>query len=107
MGLDNQALLQVKAALCDRIDAIAAALPRQAHIGICEQVDQVRRLAQDHGLGPVAQLARAIESAIARGECAAVIRDYVEAMREAVGCDRVDGAAGEAFLAAIAVRFSG
>lgn len=106
MGLDNQALLQVKAGLCERIDAIAAGLDR-SHTILCDQIDQVRRIAQEHGLAPVAQLARAAETALARGECRSVVRSYVEAMREAVGCDRLDSAAGEAFLAAISVRFSG
>lgn len=103
----HDALLQVRAGLCDRIDALATGLPTLSTLNLCDQVDDIRRVAQAHGFVPLARLAGALESAMANGERNARARAYLELMRDAACCERLDDEAGTAFLAAASVRFAG
>jgi hypothetical protein len=107
MKTDSDALKQVRAGLCDRIDRIAEALPHQSSTRLCENIDIVRRIAVDHGFSPVAQLARGLERTMAAGERGAMVLSYLDMMRDAVGCDMDDGQASEAYLAAVSVRLAG
>lgn len=105
MGAE-QALLQVRADLCDRIDALASGIGRLRQAQLCGAVDSIRRTAQQYDLAAVAMLARAMEAALANGERGALIRSQLELMREAVGCERLGAQATEAFLAAASVRLA-
>lgn len=107
MGRGNDALMQVRAGLCDRIDGIASTLASQSHARLCENVHIVRRIAIDHGFLPLAQLARGLESAMAAGERSVMILSYLDMMRDAAGCERLDAQASEAYLAAVSVRLAG
>lgn len=103
----QDALLHVRAGLCDRIDALATGLPTLSTLKLCDQVDDIRRVAQAHGFAPLARLAGALESAMASGERGGRVQTYLELMRDAACCERLDEDAGTAFLAAASVRFHG
>lgn len=92
----------VRAELRARIDAIAAA--RLDPAGLCTRVDTVRQLARSHGFLPVADLAHALESAIAGGARGPLVDTYLSLMHDAAGSDRSDAAARDAWLAAANVR---
>lgn len=107
MNSESDAMRHVRATLCGHIDGIAAAVGRQSAARLCENVDLVRSLAQAHGLIPVAQLARTLETMIAHGDRGAMVRGTIDLMRDAAGCDRIDASASEAFAAAMSVRLAG
>ncbi|WP_157215562.1 hypothetical protein [Flavisphingomonas formosensis] len=89
--------------LCDRIDRIAIALPRMTMASLGAEVDGVRRFAREFGFMPVADIARALESAIGHDEHVMAL-PYLDLMREAAGCECCGEDAGEAFLANVSVR---
>ena len=107
MGFAVEALVAVKARLCDRIDMMARELPHLSRHHLAHEVDDVRRIARDHGLTPVAELARGLESALCASQDHVMILPYLDSMRDAVGCDRVDDAATEAYMTQVNHRLYG
>ena len=89
-----------------RIGALAAALPHSAPIQIVQGIDEVRRLAHDHGFTAVETLASHLVSAVAQGRHRAAILTYLDAMSDAAGapCGPLPAAAQEAWLASVATR---
>jgi hypothetical protein len=107
MGAASDALLSVKTRLCDRIDQIAQELPHLSPHTLAHAVDDVRRIARDHGLIPVAELARGLESALSTSQDQIMVLPYLDSMREAVGCERFDEAATQSYLALVNQRHYG
>ncbi|PKP97916.1 MAG: hypothetical protein CVT74_12630 [Alphaproteobacteria bacterium HGW-Alphaproteobacteria-13] len=89
-----------------QIGALAAALPQCAPIQIVQGVDDIRRLARDHGFAAVETLAARLVSAVAQGRQRAAILTYLDAMSDAVKapCGPMPAAAQEAWLASVASR---
>ncbi|MDB5682410.1 MAG: hypothetical protein JWM38_827 [Sphingomonas bacterium] len=71
------------------------------------RADSIRQLAYSNGLAPVGGLAAGLGEALARGGRGAMIRPYIDGMRDAVRCDRQDDASANSYLAAVGVRFAG
>ncbi|MES2096439.1 MAG: hypothetical protein V4459_06740 [Pseudomonadota bacterium] len=69
-------------------------------------VNAIRAAAQAEGRLPVVAVARAIESALARGERGVVVRGWIAMLSEAVGCESHDADSGHVFLAAGAIRLA-
>jgi hypothetical protein len=107
MPSETEAMRHVRATLCSRIDGVAAELSHQNVARLCTNVDLIRSTAQAHGMIPLAQLARTLESALAGGERGAMVLGYLDMMRDAAGCERIDLAASESFAAAMSVRLAG
>ncbi len=107
MGIAVEAMMQVRGGLCDRIDRIAHELPHLTLDQLCNGVDDIRRTALDHGLDPLAQLARGLETALADAGRGAMVLPWLDTMRDAVDCERLDAEAGAIYLAAINVRMAG
>ncbi len=107
MGIAVEAMMQVRGGLCDRIDRIARELPHLTLGQLCSGIDDIRRTALDHGLDPLAQLARGLESALADSGRGALVLPWLDTMRDAAGCERLDNEAGAIYLAAINVRMAG
>jgi len=107
MGVAIEAMMQVRGGLCDRIDRIAQELPHLSLGQLCNGVDDIRRTAIDYGLDPLAQLARGLESALAESGRGTMVLPWLDTMRDAVGCERLDADASSAYLAAINVRMAG
>jgi hypothetical protein len=107
MGMNQDALLTVRAQLCDRIDRIAEHVGRTPSGRLAQEIDDIRRQARDYGLAAVADLAHGLESALARSEGAITVLPYLELMRDAVGCDPLDAQASQTFLAMVNQRLRG
>ncbi|MBA3897012.1 MAG: hypothetical protein H0X36_07725 [Sphingomonadaceae bacterium] len=107
MGLENDARLTVRAELCDRIDRIARELPHISPGNLAFAVDDIRRIACDHQLGALAGLARGLENAIAESGGSTLVLPYLEAMSDAVGCESLDPAVAQSFLASVGLRIHG
>jgi hypothetical protein len=107
MGIACDALMQIKAQLCDRIDALAEQLPHMSLTQLANQVDDVRRIAREYQLLPLEQLARGLGSALSTSEGSIMVLPFLETMRDAVGCERVDAAAAQSYLAAVNQRLYG
>jgi len=71
------------------------------------RIDAIRHVARANGYEPAMRLAGGLADALARDGRAAMIRPYIDGMREAIGCDPRDRGAGDAFLAAVSVRLVG
>jgi hypothetical protein len=107
MRWDHDGLLVVRAELCDRLDRLQQAGARLTVRELAQGIGTIRTMAAAYGLAPVAALAEAFERAIRtqhRG-CPAAL--YFDRLRDAVGCERVDAAASEAWLASVSVRLEG
>ena len=71
------------------------------------RADAIRHLARRHGYEPASRLAGGLGDALARDGRAAMTRHYIEGIREAIGYDSSNPAAGDALLASISVRLVG
>ena len=70
------------------------------------RIDAIRQLARHQGLVPASRLAGGLADALARDGRAAMIRPYLDGMRDAIACDPTDLAAGDALLASVSVRLA-
>jgi hypothetical protein len=66
----------------------------------------IRAQAARHDMLPVVTVARALESALARGERGPLVHGWLALLREAAASVRQDAAASQAFAAACAVRLA-
>lgn len=107
MGLGAEAKLAARAALSEQIDRLAYELPHMKPGALAFAVDDIRRIARDNGMITVAELARSLENAIAGSSGATVVLPFLEAMSDAVGCDSLDPAATQSFLASVGLRLHG
>lgn len=107
MGLGTQTKLAARACLSERIDRLAHELPHMKPGVLAFAVDDIRRIARDNDMIAVAELARSLENAIAGSSSATVVLPFLEAMSDAVGCDSIDAAAAQSFLASVGLRLHG
>jgi hypothetical protein len=101
-----EGMLKVRAELCERIDGLRSSIPYAPVRGLCEKASDVRHLAQQYDLRPVADLAWKLESRLARGERGSSVIDVLALMREATESGRTDADAACAWAAAAAVRLN-
>jgi hypothetical protein len=107
MGCEQDGLLVVRADLCDRLDRLQQAAGRMNVRDLVQGIAAIRTLAGAYGLAPVVALADAFHRAVQvqhRG-CPAAL--YFDRLRDAIGCEPTDFAAGEALLASVSIRFDG
>lgn len=111
MGMGAEARRAVRSELCDRIDRIARELPHLKPGALAFAVDDIRRIARDNDLRPLAELARGLEHAIsgfgAGSGGATVVLPFLEAMGDAAGCDSPDPAVAQSYLASVGMRLHG
>lgn len=107
MGINQDALLTIKAQLSDRIDRIAEQIGHMPAGRLTHEIDDIRRMARDYGFQAVADLAHALESAMAQSEGSVTVLPYLDSMRDAVGCDALDDSTGASFLAVVNQRLYG
>ena len=104
MGCAGDGMLVVRSDLCERLDALEARLDRTSVRDLLSGIEAIRTLASAYGLEAVAILAGALERAV-RAEprgCPAGL--YLDRLRDAVGCERLDAKASEALLASVSIR---
>jgi hypothetical protein len=107
MGMGADARLVVKAELSSRIDSLAKALPQMTASSLASAVDDIRRVATNHDLRALAELARGLENAIAESSGATMVLPFLEAMSDAVTCESIDPAVAASFLASVGLRLHG
>lgn len=107
MGMAYDALNQVRAQLCDRIDMLAAQFAHMSVAQLAMQVDDVRRIAHEYGLRPLEDLACGLGSALSSSGGSMIVMPFLESMRDAADCERVDPAAAQSYLAAVNQRLYG
>lgn len=109
MAISADRIRAIQSDMGARIDAISHALPHCALAQLVEEIDGIRRIADDYGFNAVACLASTLESAIARGGRQATILCYLDAMSDATGLSpgMVPPPQQEALLASVALRLHG
>jgi hypothetical protein len=107
MQREQEAIMVVRAELCDRLHTLQSYSARHAEREFAEAIVAIRRLAAAYGLFPVARLAEALERASReepKGCCPTAL--YIDRLQDAIGCRRVDEEASQAMIASVSVRMS-
>jgi hypothetical protein len=107
MRAEHEAMMVVRAELCERLDALRRFQAQHPAQDFTESVIGIRRLAAAYGLTPVVRLSEAMERAMQRSDSAGPCQNalYMDRLRDAIGCERLDEAASEAMIASVSVRF--
>ena len=103
MRADHDAIMLVRADLCERLAVIQSMSKRLSARDFADNVGGLRRLAAAYGLVPVARLAEALERAAAEGD-ACPTDLYLSRLHDAIGCERLDEEASQTLLASVCVR---
>ncbi len=107
MGINQDAVAMIRTQLCSRIDQIAEGMAHIPAAKLAGEIDDIRRIASNYGLVVVADIAHGLESALSRSDGAITILPFLESMRDAVGCDRLEPLASETFLTMVNLRLHG
>ena len=107
MGIAKDALMQVQVQLFERIDRLASELPHISVASLAHEINELRKIAANFGLTPVVEIAHRLESELASASGGLMAMSFLEKMRDAVGCERLDAAATQTYLAAINQRLYG
>lgn len=102
----QEGMLTVRADLCERIDGLRAAIPHGSMAGLCGKASDLRHVAQQYDLRPIADLAWRLEGRLARGERGPGVIDMLSLMREATESGRTDVEAARTWAAAASVRLT-
>lgn len=102
--MNRNAMVLIRSDLLARIDALASQSSHLKLAQLCEQVDAIRHIARVYGLGPVEQMASALESALAFDGHGAMVLSYLDLIRDAVGCEAVGPHVNAAYLGAMSLR---
>lgn len=100
----RDAMMLVRADLCDRLaslQAMSKRAPRHQWLG---QISAIRQIAAAYGLTPVVRLADAVDRAVADAGSTEAARLYLDRLHDAIGCTRLDEGASEALIASVSVR---
>jgi len=95
-----------RADLAQRITALDCNTGHRRTADLAEDLDAIRRIAQAAGMLPAVSVARVLDAALARGERGPLIHGWLEVLRDAIGCDRADQPACDAYVAACSVRLT-
>ena len=107
MQSEHEAMMVVRAELCDRLEALRRYSRKRTERDFTESVVGIRRLAAAYGLSPVVRLSEAFERAMTRPDSAGPCQRslYLDRLHDAIGCERLDDQASEAMIASVSVRF--
>jgi hypothetical protein len=95
-----------RADLARRIAALDVNTSHRRAADLAEDLDAIRRIAQAAGMLPAVSVAHVLDAALARGERGPLIHSWIEVLRDAIGCDRADQPACDAYVAACSVRLT-
>jgi hypothetical protein len=104
MRAEHDAMMVVRAELCERLESLQRLTRRQSDCNFSESVLSIRRLAAAYGLTPVVRLAEAMERAAAESGRGCPTNLYLDRLHDAIGCDRTDDQTSEAMIASVSVR---
>lgn len=102
-----ESIEQARADLSQRLFALGSRTASAPISQIASEIESIRRIAQAHGLYSAASVAHALEMALGRGERGALIDGWLAILRDAVGTERNDPQACNAYAAACSVRLTG
>jgi hypothetical protein len=95
---ESDAMMVVRAELCDRLDQLRGHWRRGSAAEFARRLEGIRELAGAYGLASVARVAEALQ----HGNGPAPL--YFDRLRDAIRCERVDEEAAQAMLASVSVR---
>jgi hypothetical protein len=104
MRADHDGILLVRAELCDRLDSLQKAAGRMAVRDFLQGIGAIRTMAAAYGLVPVVRLAEALERAVQAEPRGCPAGLYLDRLKDALGCERLDDAASETLLASVQIR---
>lgn len=105
MRQDREAMMVVRAELCDRLDRLGRLSGRYCRNDAKEGLEAMRVLAAAYGLTLVVRLAQALERTMAQdGASGRPSGLYLDRIRDAIGCERLDDDAAQAMIASVSVR---
>ncbi len=104
MRWEHDGMNVVRAELCDRLDTLQQAGRRLEVRDLVQGLSSIRTMAAAYGMTPVVSLAEAFERAIRAQPRGCPAGLYFDCLRDAIGCDRSDVGASEAYLASVSVR---
>jgi hypothetical protein len=106
MHAGDDAMMVVRAELCERLAALRRSVERCRAGDMEAQAEAIRMIAAAYGLVPVARLAEAVKRAAraggGEGSCPPSL--YLARLQDAIGCERLDDEATQAMLASVSVR---
>ena len=106
MRAEHDAMMLVRADLCERLERLQSLSRPASSRDFAQSVGTIRILAAAYGLTPVVRLAEALERALAEperaGGCPRSL--YLDRLRDAIGCERIDDKAAEALLASVSIQ---
>lgn len=110
MGHDQEAMMLVRAELCERLEVLRGVSRRGSAEDFNRRLDAMRIVAAAYGMIPVVRLAEALERAVREsgsqvGACHTGL--YLSRLEDAIGCAALSEQAGQAMLASVSVRFAG
>ena len=85
---------------------LAALAMRSRPSDLAAELDKIRHIAAANQMFAVVAVARAMESAVARGERGPLVQGWLTVLGDAIGSDRQDKALGDLFASACGVRFA-
>lgn len=106
MGLAIEQMTAVRAELAARIAAIDVRAPYTRACELAPDVDAIRIIAHRNGLNPAVTVAHFLDSALSRGEHGTLVHGWLSLLSDAIGCERQDLDACDAFSAACSVRLA-
>ena len=104
MHYAQDGMMIVRADLLDRLDSLQRAAGKMAVRDFVQRLATIRTVAAAYGLIPVVCLAEALERAVRAQPRGCPAQLYLDRLRDAIGCERIDDAASEVLLASISVR---
>jgi hypothetical protein len=102
MRAEHEAVNVVRAELCRRVEALRRCPNSQRGREFTESMLGIRRLAEAYGLTPVVRVSEALQRSA--GACPAAL--YLDRLRDAIGCERLDEQASQAMIASVSVRLA-
>jgi hypothetical protein len=104
MHWDRDGMMLVRAELCDRLETLQQAGARMTTRDFLRGLGAIRTLAAAYNMEPVVRLADALDRAVRRQPRGCPAGLYLDRLRDAIGCERLDPAAGDAMMASISIR---
>lgn len=105
MRSGQDSMMVIRAELCERLDSLEVRAERLSTRAFADNVNGIRALAAAYGLTPVVRLAQALEQSLfAASGARRPTALYLQQLRDAIGCERLDEQASEAIMASVAIR---
>ena len=104
MRAEHDAMMVVRAELCERLEALQRLAQHQPAKNFMESVLGIKRLAAAYGLTPVVRLSEAMERALGEQKSSCPPSLYLDRLFDAIGCERLDEQASEAIIASVSIR---